>query len=89
MFPQDTHRYPFIHMGTLLSRISIRLSATMRPSHLAHCMGPSSVNAEAHDATPTSLLSLADVCPAVYPSKKAIAMPRVLLQPLACFSSES
>jgi hypothetical protein len=52
-------------------------------------MGPSSVNAEAHDAEPTSLLSLADVCPAVYLSKIAIAMPRVLLRLLACFSSES
>lgn len=31
MFPQDTHHHPFIHIGMLLSLISIKLSATMNP----------------------------------------------------------
>jgi len=42
MFPHDTHRHPFIHIGILLSRMSIKLSATMNPSHLTQCMEPSS-----------------------------------------------
>ena len=41
ILPQDTHRHPFIHIGMLLSLMSIKLSATMRPSHLAQCMEPS------------------------------------------------
>lgn len=46
MFPQDTQRHPVIHMGILLSRMSIRLSLTMRPSHLVHSMGPSCAKME-------------------------------------------
>ena len=57
MFPQDTHRHPFIHIGILLSCMSIKLSVTMRPSHLAHCMGPSSIHAGGHATTPTPLLN--------------------------------
>src|ERR1051326_6698781 len=60
MCPQDIQRHPFIHIEIPLSLISIKLSITMRPSHLVHCMEPSSDPTEPKTSTgsPSCLLQL-------------------------------